>query len=113
MRRPVPESAGTAGVRGFSGGAADGLGSAVAVAFGGVAAATGLVPWSAWTARTATTAIAPVVSPVTQAHEGRRADTGTHSSATDSGSDHPTASGRRLRSQSRTGSSSGRWPSEA
>src|SRR5690606_196069 len=99
MRRPVPESAGTASGFFFAG-PADGFGSAVAEPFGSLVAAAGLGlgPWSACTASTATTASAPAVSPVTQAHEGRRAGNGTHllgrrsSGPRNRRSDHPTAS---------------------
>lgn len=136
MRRPVPEPAGTADASAlfsFSFGSADGFASAVAGVLGRLVDAVGFVPWSAWTPRTATTAIAPVVSPVTQAHEGRRAGTGTHllgvaefrplepgarSSycpvclGSPSRAPFPSVSAH-SRPRSSTGSSSGRWPSEA
>src|SRR3954469_1086225 len=76
MRRPVPESLGTAA------GAALLVGSGCAPvdaeALGRAAVATGWAPRSACVARTTTAAIAPTVRPDTQAHEGSRADTGTH-----------------------------------
>ncbi len=75
MRRPVPEPSGTR-----AGAEAVGVGCAPAdaVLLGLAEVAVGCGPWSACTARTVTAAIAPTVSPVTQAHEGSRAGTGTH-----------------------------------
>jgi hypothetical protein len=76
IRRPVPEPSGTAGVADCLG---VGLASAVAETEGrGDTAAVGCGPWSACTPSAVTTTTAPAVRPVTQAHEGSRAGTGTH-----------------------------------
>ncbi|GGU04396.1 hypothetical protein GCM10010244_32840 [Streptomyces coeruleorubidus] len=91
MRRPVPEPSGT-----LAGTEAEGVGCAGTEALGLAEVAVGCGPRSACTARTVTAAIAPTVSPVTQAHEGSRAGTGTHllshGTPRNGGSDHRTAS---------------------
>lgn len=112
MRRPVPEPSGTVA------GALDlvGLGCAPADAdaLGRAATARGLAPLSACSARTTTAAIAPTVRPVTQTFG---AGTARISSATDPRGGIPVVGipvqrGSDHRTQSRTGSSSGRCPSD-